>query len=220
MAEPMSRGSSWDRHSGTASFNDNSSVHTADDSVFSEPERHGHKSRHYRSDVVDRPTNLRSRNLPPRQDNYGRPHPSHIYGDVDHRQPKRGYSPPNGYLHNMNHRDPYHDEHAYAARPGLDRRNSIQVPQNNPFDTTRYPPRPLRAMSYTADAHERMYPRREQQYLSSRPTPDSLQLDELAEAIEHIKDTRRKPLGGYARREREWDDRELGRYSAYDRRRY
>ncbi|KAJ4359391.1 hypothetical protein N0V95_002221 [Ascochyta clinopodiicola] len=219
-AEAMSRGNSWDRNSGTASFNDNSSVHTADDSVFSEPEHRAYRSRQP-SDVTGVPTNLRSRNLPPRQESFGHPHPSHVYDDVDRRQPNRGYSPPDDYPRN---RDTYRNEHAYAMRPGLDRHNSMQVPKSNPFDTTRYPPRPTRGASYTADMHEpAMYPRREQQYLSDRPMQESLHLEELAEAIEHIKDSRRKPLGGFARRASEWDnryERGMGGYDGYDPRRY
>ncbi|UPX14839.1 uncharacterized protein EKO05_0005310 [Ascochyta rabiei] len=222
-AEAMSRSNSWDRNSGTASFNDNSSVQTADDSVFSEPERRAHRSRRP-SDVTGAPTNLRSRNLPPRQESFGAPHPSHIYEDLDRRQPNRGYSPPDDYLRNLHHRDTYRDEQGYAARPGLDRRNSMQVPMSNPFDTACYPPRPSRGLSYTADMHEpAMYSRREQPYLSDRPTQESLHLEELAEAIEHIKDSRRKPLGGFARKGSGWDNRHervMGGYDGYDPRRY
>ncbi|XPS92825.1 hypothetical protein M3J09_002203 [Ascochyta lentis] len=222
-AEAMSRGNSWDRNSGTASFNDNSSVHTADDSIFSEPERRAYRGRQ-QSDATGAPTNLRSRPLPHRQESFGHPHPSHIYDDLDRGQPKRGYSPPNDYSHNMHLRDTYRDEHAYAARPSLDRRNSVQVQKSNPFDTIGYPPRPSRAMSYAADMHgPALYPRREQQYLADRPAQESLHLAELAEAIEHIKDSRRKPLGGYVRRGNEWDDRYergVGAYDGYDPRRY
>jgi hypothetical protein len=228
----MSRGNSWDRHSGTASFNDNSSIHTADDSVFSEPERRGHRSRPH-SDVVNEPK-LRSRNLPPRPttQSFGRPHPSHIYDDdVDHRHHpsmtgRRSYSPPNDYPH-VSH--PYRDEHAYAPRPGLDRRASFQVPPpqaplNNPFDAARYPPRPVRAMSYAAGIHEPEFAGRDTRYPPTRALQDSVHLDEIADALEQIRDSRRKPLGGFGRRvESEWDgryERERGGYDGYERRRY
>ncbi|KAF1355864.1 hypothetical protein EJ07DRAFT_181853 [Lizonia empirigonia] len=221
-AEPMSRGNSWDRHSGTASFNDSSSVHTADDSVFSEPERPGHRSRHH-SDIDEQTPKLRSRNLPPRQESFGHPHPSHIYGDVDPRTRRSAHPAPNDYPHDPRQREHYHVEHATIPRPGVHRRNSVQTPHSNPFDTARYPPRLPRSNTYAPDAHEPMYQRRELQYSSNRPMQESLHLDELAEAIERIKEDRRKPLGGYVRRGNEWDDRYergMGGYDAYDHPRY
>ena len=164
-SQPMSREHSWDRDSGTASFNDNSSVHTADDSVFSEPFHHRDRAHHrHRSRTPPNVTsgagsNMRSRNLPLRQDtttantacnhNYNYPHPSHIYDDAPHQT----RLPPlaDDYPHARNHhQQPYLDSTIPTPfsqnRPLPHRRNTTHP---NPFDTTRFPA-PTRAMSYAA----------------------------------------------------------------------
>lgn len=211
--EPLSRSSSWDRHSGTASFNDNSSIHTADDSVFSEPNRHHRKS--YQSDIIDHSPKLRSRALPPRE-NYGQPHPSHIYGDVEPR-PRRSAYPANDYPQVLRQREPYYDEHAFTPRPGVHRRNSaqIQTPGGNPFDTGRFPPQPRlsRASTYAPEMQEPMYAHHEPRYVSDRPTNDALRLDALQDEIEQLKERGRRPLHG--RRASEYE--RMGSYGGYDR---
>lgn len=185
--EPMSREGSWDRHSGTASFNDNSSIHTADDSVFSEPER---RRSMLRSDIVEQPPRLRSRNLPHRPESFGYPHTSHVYGEVEPRQRKSPHL--NDY---PQHRDSYFDD-TYTPRPGVDRRNSVQVPQSNPFDTARYPPRLPRSSTF----NEPMYGQREPRYIDDRAAGDDLDMADLAEAIHQFKESRRRPLAGHTRR--------------------
>jgi hypothetical protein len=220
-SQPMSRDNSWDRHSGTASYVDSASVHTADDSVFSEPERHGRRSRPH-SDIANAPTNLRSRNLPPRQESFGRPHPSHIYDDVDRRQPKRGYPPPNDYPHEPQQRETFYEDPAFSPRPALHRHNSVQTPQSNPFDISRYPARLPRSNTYGPGMHEPMYGQREPRYLTDRPAQGKFQLEELADALEQIREQKRKPLFG--RRASDWDggyERErMGVDYGYDSRRY
>lgn len=216
LSEPMSREGSWDRHSGTASFNDNSSVHTADDSVFSEPERR--RSMH-RSDIVEQPPKLRSRNLPHRQESFGYPHTSNIYGDVEPRSRRSAYPTPNDYPHQ---RDSYFDE-AYTPRPTPHRRSSIQTPQGNPFDTARHPPRFGRANTFGPETHDPMYPQREARYIPDRPMQDSLHLDELHDAIERIREEKRRPLHGHTRRASEYERERMGGYGGdylYDRRGY
>lgn len=211
-AEPMSRGSSWDRHSGTASFNDNSSVHTADDSVFSEPDRHGRRSRHH-SDVVEQPPILRSRNLPYRE-SFGHPHPSHIYGEVEPRSRRSAYPPIDDYPHTTRQREPYYDEPVYTSRPGAHRRNSVQAPQSNPFDIARHPPRLLRSSTYGPDVHEPVYAQRESRYLTDRAAHDNIQMDELTDALEHIREQKRKPL--YGRRASEYERERMSGYGGFD----
>ena len=216
-AEPMSRVSSWDRYSGINSFNDNSSVHTADDSVFSEPERHGRRSRHH-SDIIEHSPKIRSRNLPPRQDSMSYPHPSHIYGDVEPRPRKSAYPPPNDYPRDPRQRDAYFNEPMYTPRPSVPRRNSVQTPPSNPFDTGRYPPRLPRSNTYAPELHNLQYGQREQRYLSDRPAQDGVNLEDLAEAIEQLKEKRR-PLQG--RRASEYGRvNGYGEYDGYDRRPY
>ncbi|KAF2997116.1 hypothetical protein E8E13_004312 [Curvularia kusanoi] len=216
-AEPMSRGNSWDRHSGTASFNDNSSIHTADDSVFSEPEHHGRRSRHH-SDIIDHSPKMRSRNLPPRQENVHYPHPSHIYDNVESHPRRSAYPAPVDYPRDPRQHNMYHDEPLYAPRPSAHRRSSVQTPHSNPFDTTRHPPRLLRSTTYAPELHDSMYGHREQRYLSDRPSQDGVNLDELVDAIEQLKDKRR-PLHG--RRVSEYDRAGgYGGYDMYDRRAY
>ena len=210
-AEPMSRVDSWDRHSGTASFNDNSSVHTADDSVFSEPDRHGRRSRHH-SDIAEQSPKLRSRNLPPRQENFGHPHPSHIYGDVEPRPRRSAYPAPNDYPHDPRLRESYFEEPVYAPRPGVHRRNSVQTPQSNPFDTARYPPHLPRSSTYGPQMHERMYAQREPRLLSDRAAPGNIDVGDLVDALDHIRDQKRRPLHG--RRTSEFD--RMGGYGGYD----
>ncbi|KAF2627438.1 hypothetical protein BU25DRAFT_421854 [Macroventuria anomochaeta] len=217
-AEPMSRVNSWDRHSGTASFNDNSSVHTADDSVFSEPDRHGRRSRHH-SDIVDQSPKLRSRNLPHRQESFGHPHPSHIYGDVEPRTRRSAY-PANDYPHDPRQREPYFDEHAFTPRPGLHRRNSAQTPQSNPFDTARYPPRLGRSNTFAPDMQEPIYGQREPRYLADRAAQDDVNMRELADALEHIREQKRRPLHGRRASEYERMGGYGGGYDMYDRRGY
>jgi len=210
-AEPMSREGSWDRHSGTASFNDNSSIHTADDSVFSEPER---RRSILRSDIVEQPPRFKSRNLPPRHDN-GYPHPAHIYGDVEPRSRRSAYPTPNDHPHQ---RDSYFDDAYNTPRLGLNRRNSVQVPQSNPFDTARYPPRLPRSSTF----NEPMYGQREPRYLDDHAAADDLNIAELAEALDHIKESRRRPLAGHTRRASEYEKERMrgygGGYDMYDRR--
>lgn len=216
-AEPMSRVNSWDRYSGTNSFNDNSSVHTADDSVFSEPERHGRRSRHH-SDIIEHSPKIRSRNLPPRQDSMSYPHPSHIYGDVEPRPRKSAYPPPNDYPRDPRQRDAYFNEPLYTPRPSVPRRHSVQTPPSNPFDTGRYPPRLPRSNNYAPELHDPQYGQREQRYLSDRPAQDGVNLEDLAEAIEQLKEKRR-PLQG--RRASEYGRvNGYGEYDGYDRRAY
>lgn len=163
-SQPMSREHSWDRASGTASQHSNSSIHTADDSVFSEPIRRRARTP---SDIAPgAPTNLRSRALPPRQDippplshphphtqpqsQFNYPHPSHIYDDIP-RRPR--FTPADDYPHNRDAHVHAHDAGIYG-RPLPHRRNT----QPNPFDAARYPP-PTRAMSYAAGmgVHEPRY---------------------------------------------------------------
>ncbi|KAF3032731.1 hypothetical protein E8E12_004707 [Didymella heteroderae] len=206
-AEPMSREASWDRHSGTASFNDNSSVLTADDSVFSEPDRR--RSVH-RSEIVNQPPRFKSRKLPPRQENVGYPHPAHIYGDVEPRAGRNTY--PNDY---PQQRESYFDD-VHTNRPTPHRRSSIQTPQGNPFDTTRHPPRFGRANTFGSEMHDFMYLQR---YIPDRPMQDSLHLDELHDAIEHIREQKRRPLHGHTRRMSEYERGYGGDY-IYDRRGY
>lgn len=205
-AEPMSREGSWDRHSGTASFNDNSSIHTADDSVFSEPER---RRSMLRSDIVEQPPKLRSRNLPHRQENFGYPHTSQIYGEVEPRQRRAAH--PNDY---PQHRESYFDD-THTPRPSMNRRNSVQVPQSNPFDTTRYPPRLPRSSTF----NEPLYGQREPRYIDDRAAADDLNMADIAEAIHHIKESRRRPLAGHTRRVSDMGGYGGG-YDMYDRRGY
>ncbi|KAG9197413.1 hypothetical protein G6514_001590 [Epicoccum nigrum] len=216
-AEPMSRVNSWDRYSGTNSFNDNSSVHTADDSVFSEPECHGRRSRHH-SDILEHSPKLRSRNLPPRQNGMGYPHPSHIYGDVETRPRRSAYPPTNDYPRDPRQRDAYFNEPVYTPRPGVPRRNSVQTPPSNPFDTMRYPPRLPRSNTYAPELQDPLYGQREQHYLSDRPAQDGVNLEDLADAIAQLKEKRR-PLQG--RRASEYGRvNDYGGYDGYDRRMY
>lgn len=211
-AEPMSREGSWDRHSGTASFKDDSSIHTADDSVFSEPER---RRSMLRSDIVEQPPRFKSRNLPPRHENVGYPHPAHIYGDVDPRSRRSAYPTPNDHSHQ---RDPYFDDAYDTPRPGLNRRNSVQVPQSNPFDTARFPPRLPRSSTF----NEPMYSQREPRYVDDRAAADDVNIADLAEALDHIKESRRRPLAGHTRRASEYERERMrgygGGYDLYDRR--
>lgn len=203
-AEPMSREGSWDRHSGTASINDNSSIHTADDSVFSEPER---RRSMLRSDIVEQPPRFKSRNLPPRHENAGYPHPAHIYGEVEPRT--RRTALPNDH---PRHRESYFDD-AYAPRPGMNRHNSVQVPQSNPFDTARYPPRLPRSRTF----NEPLYGQREPRYIDDRAAADDVNMSELAEALNHIKESRRRPLAGHTRRASEYERERMGGYGGgYD----
>ncbi|KAJ4372652.1 hypothetical protein N0V86_008015 [Didymella sp. IMI 355093] len=215
FSEPMSRENSWDRHSGTASFNDNSSIHTADDSVFSEPER---RSRMHRSDIVEHPPKLRSRNLPPRQDSFGYPHTSHIYGDVEPRARRTAYPTPNDYPYQ---RDSYFDDAYNTPRPGLNRRNSVQTPQSNPFDTARYPPR----LPRSSTLNESLYAQREPRFLDDRAAAEDVNMAELADALNHIREQKsRRPLHGHTRRASEYERERMGAYAGgydvYDRRGY
>lgn len=210
-AEAMSRGNSWDRHSGTASFNDNSSVNTADDSVFSVPDQHGRRSRHH-SDIVEQSPKLRSRNLPHRA-SLSYPHSSKIYGDVEPHPCRSTYPTPSDYAHDPRRGSYLYDQDQAYLQPGLEHPNNVQTLQN-PFDTARYPPHLPRANTWGTDMHEPMYGQREPQYLQDRLGQDSLQLDELADAIEHLKEQKRKPL---LHRRRASENDRLG-YDAYDRR--
>lgn len=203
-AEAMSREGSWDRHSGTASINDTSSIHTADDSVFSEPERR--RSTH-RSDIVSQPPKLRSRNLPHRQEGFGYPHTSHIYGDVEPRTRRSAYPTPNDYAHQRDYFD-----NAYTPRPGMNRHSSVQVPQSNPFDTARYPARLPRSSTF----NEPVYGPREPRYAGDRAAED-VNMADLAEALKHIKESRRRPLAGHTRRASEYERERVGGYAGgYD----
>ncbi|KAJ4990150.1 hypothetical protein SVAN01_04431 [Stagonosporopsis vannaccii] len=209
-AEPMSRGDSWDRHSGSASFNDNSSVHTADDSVFSEPDKHGRRSRHH-SDIVENSPKLRSRNLQHRQRDFGHRHPSHIHGDVEPRQRRSAYPTPNDYPHGARQRDSYFDDQAYP-RPGVPRRNSAQIPQGNPFETAHLPPRLVRANTFEPEMYESAYGRGEPYYPLDRPRQDSFKYEKLFNALDELREQERRPLHG--RRTGGFD--RMGGYGGFD----
>ncbi|CAO2655426.1 Nn.00g104900.m01.CDS01 [Neocucurbitaria sp. VM-36] len=226
-SQPMSRESSWDRASGTASFG-TSSVHTAEDPVFDAPmpmRRPSLSRGHTRTQSYSRA-----------QEPFHHPHPSHIYDDVVvDRRPKPRYPPQaNDYPHmTQQMRDSsYFEDPAYPPlRPNLPhRRNSAQVvPSSNPFATSHYPPKPVRSMSYAtpADMHESGCHYPPMRYIDDRAADqgEHVHLQDLADALEHIKDSRRvQPVlkrrgvggggGGYSGDE--WDARyPSARYASY-----
>lgn len=100
----------------------------------------------------------------------------------------------------------------------MPRRNSVQIPQSNPFDAARHPPRFARANTFAPDLHESVYGQREPRYHLDHPTQGGLQLQDLADALEQLKE-RRRPLQG--RRASEFERMGgYGGYDAYDRREY
>lgn len=182
LSQPMSRDNSWDRGSGTASFA-TSSAYSAEDPVFDAPMRRPSVSH------VNSRTQSYSRAQPPI---HHHPHPSHIYDDVD-RRPNIRY-PADDYPHNQRLRDSYHEEPSCGARPGMPRRrNSVQVTSGNPFTSSYFPPKPIRSMSYAADMHEPGYAFPTKR-LTDREHDDQVDLKDLADALKHIKDSRRVPL--------------------------
>ncbi|KAF1847220.1 uncharacterized protein K460DRAFT_392633 [Cucurbitaria berberidis CBS 394.84] len=186
-SQPMSRDSSWDRASGTASFT-TSSAHTSEDAVFDAPMRRPSLSRgHSRTQAYSRAQE---------PFHHHHPHPSHIYDDVD-RRPKFRYTPANDYPHNAKMRESYFEsDPTYASRPAMPhRRASAQVPSGNPFATSQYQPKPMRAMSYSADMHEPSYTFPRQRHIADRSGQDGrMNLQEIADALEHMKESRRVPL--------------------------
>ena len=203
--EPMSREGSWDRASGTASFGA-SSGYTAEDVVFDAPIRRlslSHSHGHGRTKSYSRP----------QQEGFHHSRPSHdLYDDMD-RRPMMKHSLPDNYPHPITTTSPHHiresyfDEHAFATstsatRPPLPhRRNSVQVPTTNPFASAHFPTKPLRAMSYTTDVLDAGYsfpPRRAiaDRAISDRAVSEHeerIHLQDVADALEHIKESRRVP---------------------------
>ncbi|KAH7377845.1 hypothetical protein BKA66DRAFT_443102 [Pyrenochaeta sp. MPI-SDFR-AT-0127] len=201
---PMSRESSWDRGSGTASFG-TSSAHTAEDSVFDTPMRPSLSRGHGRTE-----------SYPRAQESFHHPHPSHIYDDID-RRPRTRYPPADDYPHSPRMRDTFFQDPNYGSRPSMPRRhNSVQITSGNPFATGQYPPKPTRTMSYTPGMGEPTYPYPQQRYILDRADQERrVDLQDLANAIDHIKGSQRVPLKkmGAERRDSvlysgdEWDTR-------------
>lgn len=208
-AEAMSREGSWDRLSGTSSMNDNLSIHTSDGSVFSEP-AHGRPM--HRSDILEQPK-LRPRNLAPRQQSFGYPHSAHMYGDVETRTRRPAFPTPNDY---PQHRNAYFDD-AYTPPSGVHRRNNAQTARNNPFDTARYPPPLARPGASRPEMLDPVYSQRGLRYTSDPPRHDNVQLDELRDALDRIREEERRPLHGRTRRANEYESGYAGDYM-YERR--
>jgi hypothetical protein len=208
-SQAMSREHSWDRDSGTASFHDDSSVHTADDSVFSEPVRPIRTQQQRRrpsrapSDVA---TNLRSRNLPPRQHSaHGYPHGSHGYDDdaaALRRQRNTRLADDYPHIREQPHMDA--SVPPFGSRPAPHRRNTTQT-QLNPFETARFPPQ-ARAMSYGAGAgvgmgmgvgmHDPRFPEHEHNHGHGHNHSHHLHFDGFHDELERIREREepRKPL--------------------------
>jgi hypothetical protein len=189
-SQPMSRESSWERGSDTASFA-TSSAHTAEDGIFDariRPRNHG------RTQSFSRP-----------QHNF-----STSYEDRD-RLHKIRYPPADDYPHQPP-RDTYYENSAFSSRPLPHRRNTAA----NPFATAHYPPKPIRAASYSLDVHEPSYPA--PRYVTDRPAgEDRFKMDELAGALfEHIQDSQQRAPLRRGRRDSgivdgdEWDSRFTG----------
>lgn len=178
-ATPMSRESSWGSASasGTASFT-NSSTYTAEDPVFDVPLRSAMRSgrNHGRRQSWNQP-----------QGPFQHPHPSQIYDlDVEHR-PKFRHVHANDYPHQQRIRDSYFDNQGYNSRPGMMRRNSVAVTTTgNPFASAPYQ-QPVRTVPYAAEPGYTYPPQR-----TIAADPNTIQIDELAEALEHIQDSKRR----------------------------
>lgn len=180
---PMSRESSWSRGSDTASFG-TSSAHTANDSVFDAPVRPSLSRGHGRTE-----------SYPRAQEPFHHPHPSHIYDDVD-RRPKVRYPPADDYPHSTRMRDSYFNEPSYGSRPSMSRRhNSVQIPAGNPFTSDHFPAKPTRTMSYATGMGDPTYAYPKQRFITDRADQEErFDLHEIANALEHMKESRRPPL--------------------------
>ncbi|KAH8722448.1 hypothetical protein GQ44DRAFT_358442 [Phaeosphaeriaceae sp. PMI808] len=164
IAQPMSRGSSWEswgRDSDTASFG-------STDRAF---------NTHIRPRGHDRTYSYT------RQHHRGSPPTSRYHDDLDYRQEGR-YSLADDY--------PHLNEPTFNGRlpllQGHHHRNNLVQPVDNPFETASHRPAPIRSTTYAGDSLERdyAYPSQRRYLTGNSSSPNqsnSLDMNGLAEAL-------------------------------------
>ncbi|KAF2851352.1 hypothetical protein T440DRAFT_467644 [Plenodomus tracheiphilus IPT5] len=171
----MSRENSVDDGSGTDSYA-TSSAHTGSDSIFDKPER--------RLSVSQRRSHQKPYSLP--QGGFNNPHPSHLYDDLDD-VPSARYHHADDYPYNSTTKhDSYFKQPSYNMRPDLPHRRNTT---GNPFDTTFFPPKPLRTSTFAAGMHGASFPFQQKRQSSEREEQEELRR-EFAEYLNFKREAR------------------------------